>query len=62
MADVLVMCPECGLYAKVTGDWAIIGTGRAKCKHRQNPANCPLLEPLIFRVLIRRTAQRQQEP
>jgi hypothetical protein len=34
-----------------------IGTGQAKCKHRQNPANCPLLEPLIYRVLVRRTAE-----
>ena len=30
MADVLVMCPECGLYAKVTGGVAIIGTGQTK--------------------------------
>jgi hypothetical protein len=57
MADLLVMCPECGLYAKVTLNRATIGTGQAKCKHRQNPANCPLLEPLIYRVLVRRTAE-----
>jgi hypothetical protein len=57
MADLLVMCPECGLYAKVTVNRATIGTGQAKCKHRQNPANCPLLEPLIYWVLVRRTAE-----
>jgi hypothetical protein len=61
MADVLVMCPGCGLYAKVTGNHAIITTRQAKCEHRQNPANCPMLEPLIFRILVRRTVQRQQE-
>jgi hypothetical protein len=57
MADVLVMCPGCGLYAKVAGNRATINTGQAKCKHRQSPANCPMFEPLIYRVLIRRTTQ-----
>jgi hypothetical protein len=55
MADVLVMCPGCGLYAKVTADRATIVTAQPKCKHRQNPANCPMLAPLINGVLIRRT-------
>jgi hypothetical protein len=57
MGDVIVMCPGCGLHAKVTGNQATISAGQAKCKHRQNPANCPMLEPLILRVLIRRTPQ-----
>jgi hypothetical protein len=55
MGDVIVMCPGCGLYAKVAGNRATIISGDGKCKHRQNPLNCPLLEPLIFRLLVRRS-------
>ena len=44
MGDVIVMCAECGLHAMVSGNLATI-TPKAKCKHRQNPANCPVLGP-----------------
>ena len=60
MGDVIVMCAECGLHAMVSGNLATI-TPKAKCKHRQNPANCPVLGPVILRVLVRQTAQRPEQ-
>jgi hypothetical protein len=51
MADLFVMCPDCGIRAKVIGATAKIVASPAKCKHRQNPLNCPLLAPLISKLL-----------
>jgi hypothetical protein len=47
MADMFVMCPECGLRAKLTRSDARIVDAEGKCKQRTNPGNCPALaEPL----------------
>lgn len=47
MADLFVMCPDCGLRARVTDRETNAIDGDGKCKHRQNPLACPLLAPLI---------------
>jgi hypothetical protein len=46
MVEVLVVCPDCGLYAKVFADSEQpIIDDEAECKHRQDPTNCPMLRP-----------------
>ena len=43
MADMFVMCPACGLRAKLTRSDARIVDAEGKCKQRTNPVNCPAL-------------------
>jgi hypothetical protein len=60
MADMFVMCPECGLRAKLTRSDARIVGAEGKCKHRTNPANCPTLaEPL---TAIQQVVKRSVRP
>jgi hypothetical protein len=47
MAEMFVMCPECGLRAKLTRGDAQIVDAEGRCKHRNNPANCPILDETI---------------
>ena len=54
MTDLFVMCPECGLRTKLASQQVTDEEG--KCKHRQNPVNCPMLEPVLSRV--RQSIQR----
>jgi hypothetical protein len=46
MADMFVMCPECGLRAKLTRSDARVVDAEGECKHWINPANCPTLAEL----------------
>jgi hypothetical protein len=43
MAEMFVMCPECGLRAKLTRNDAQIVGAEGKCNHRDNPISCPIL-------------------
>jgi len=47
MADLFVMCPECGPSTRLIDGKPKIVEGDAKCKHRQNPLSCPALSPVI---------------
>lgn len=57
VADLFVMCPGCGLRAKVADNTAKVIPSDAKCKHRQNALNCPMLAPLILNLLRRSEAR-----
>jgi hypothetical protein len=47
MAELFVMCPECGLNAKlIVGDQQIKDEA-GLCKHRQTPSACPILGPIV---------------
>ena len=51
MADLFVMCPDCGLSARLRGsDVKVVGQ-KGKCAHRKNPLACPVLMPLISTIL-----------
>jgi hypothetical protein len=50
MAHLFVMCPDCGLSAGLSGSDVQVTDG-GKCEHRQNPLACPVLMPLISRIL-----------
>jgi hypothetical protein len=52
MGDLIALCPECGLRAKVIGNQATLLADKDRCKHRQNPLNCPVFDPLIFKLLM----------
>jgi hypothetical protein len=44
MGEVVVTCPECGLYARVLPfEDQVVGDDHGKCKHRISPLNCPSL-------------------
>ena len=60
MAEVFVVCPECGLRAKVTNSGQKIIGDERKCKHRQNPMNCPELTPALSTA--RQALQGSSEP
>ncbi len=51
MAELFLMCPDCGLRAKLTDNTAKVLPGGAKCRHRQNPLKCPILMPLISSLM-----------
>ena len=44
MAELFVMCPECGLSAKLTPGEPQIKDEAGLCKHRQNSMVCPILD------------------
>ena len=47
MVEMFVMCPECGLRAKLTRSDVQIVDADGKCRHRNDPAHCPILrEPI----------------
>jgi hypothetical protein len=56
VAEIIVACPECGLHVKVTSDGDEVYDAKAKCNHRQNPLNCPML----WRTLV--TGRRAVRP
>ena len=41
MAELFVMCPDCGLNAKLAPGEPQIKDEEGLCKHRQNPMACP---------------------
>jgi hypothetical protein len=43
MEEVIVMCSECGVQAKVLLREDQISDSQGICRHRQNPLNCPNL-------------------
>ena len=47
MAELFVMCPECKLHAKLRTSSQEVLDPEARCKHRQNPNNCPNLAALL---------------
>jgi hypothetical protein len=51
MADLFVMCPDCGLRARLTHNQSKIIESDGKCDHRQSPMNCPTLIPVISSLL-----------
>jgi hypothetical protein len=53
VADLFVMCPDCGVRAKLSRNQTKFVNGDAKCEHRQNPVKCPTLVPLIEALLGR---------
>jgi hypothetical protein len=56
MAELFVMCPECGLNAKLAPGEPQINDEEGLCKHRQNPMACPILGPILD--AMRRAASR----
>jgi hypothetical protein len=57
MAELFVMCPECGLSAKFAPGEPQIKDEEGLCKHRQNPMACPILGPILN--AMRRAASRR---
>ena len=51
MADLFVMCPDCGLSARLSGSDVKVAGDKGKCQHRKNPLVCPVLMPLISTLL-----------
>ena len=51
MCDVFVMCPDCRVCARLANSEAKIIDRGAKCEHRQNPVNCPILMSIISGLL-----------
>jgi hypothetical protein len=47
MAELFVMCPDCGLNAKLAPGEPPIKDEEGLCKHRQNPMACPTLGPIL---------------
>jgi hypothetical protein len=47
MAQMFVMCPECGLRAELTHGKQQIADPKGTCKHRQSPMSCPILAPSL---------------
>lgn len=43
MAEIIVACPECRLRVRVTEHGDDVYDAKARCNHRQNPLNCPML-------------------
>ncbi len=60
MAEVFVVCPDCGLRVKVTHSGQKITGDERKCKHRQDPMNCPELRPAL--LIARQALQGTSEP
>ena len=56
MAELFVMCPECGLNAKLAPGEPQIKDDEGLCKHRQNPVSCPILGPILD--AMRRASRR----
>ena len=53
MAQLFVICPECGLRGEVAHDDEPFEDPASKCKHHLNPTECPALrQPLIAANLI----------
>ena len=48
MAEIFVMCPDCRLRVILTHSNQEIDDPGHKCKHAQNPANCPTLRPVLM--------------
>jgi hypothetical protein len=60
MAEMFVMCPECGLRAKLTRSDAKIVDAEGKCAHRNNLAHCRILgEPI---ALIQQVLKQSVRP
>ncbi len=59
MGEIVVTCPECGLRVKVMSDRDEPHQPRSKCNHRQNPLNCPKLNPAL--AIGRQAVQRMDE-
>ena len=55
----LLKCPECGLTAKISATDKQITDNKAKCKHRQDPLNCPSLRPALTAAQQAIQMQRQ---
>jgi hypothetical protein len=47
MAELFVMCPECGLNAKLAPGEPKIKDHQGLCKHRRSPMACPILGPIL---------------
>jgi hypothetical protein len=50
MAETFVMCPDCGLQAQLSRGDDPIPDPKGKCKHKQNPATCPVLSPAVAAI------------
>jgi hypothetical protein len=47
MAEMFVMCPDCGLNAKIAPGDLRVSDDEGLCQHRQNPMACPILGPIL---------------
>jgi hypothetical protein len=47
MADLFVMCPDCGMSVKLAQGDQHISYDKGKCRHRQSPIGCPTFGPLL---------------
>ena len=54
------MCPECGLRARLAHSQDEVPDPEGKCKHRKNPATCPVLSPAV--AVIRQMLKQSERP
>ena len=59
MAELFVMCPECGLNAKLAPGAPKIGDNEGQCLHGRDPMACPILGPILH-AMLRVASPREQ--
>ena len=47
MAELFVMCPECGLRGTLTHSKQEFDDPESKCTHQAEPAECPRFRPAL---------------